>query len=329
MITIRGIAEEAGVSKSTVSRYFNNGYVSQTSAKKIEAIVKKYNFTPNEFARNLKAQKSRFTGIILPRMDSPSVMSMLAGLERNERIHGRQLLMVNTELDQKREIESMYNLYQNKIAGIILMATAITEEHVAVIQQIDVPVLIMGQQDSRLVSLTQNNVKAGHLLADNLAQFGHRQVVYVGVTEKDIEVGIKRKAGVMSGLQKQGVAIKTLETTFFVQDAYELGRKEFQQPQGTLYIAATDTIAIGLIKAAQSLGIKVGEELSIAGFGGYSMGDFVFPALTTVDLQHEQVGFLASNYMDQMIQGIAVPQETEIPMKMIFRESVGPVRSLI
>ena len=110
MVTINQIAQEAKVSKSTVSRYLNEGYVSKETAEKIEKVIQKYNYTPNEFARNLKAQRSNFTGVIIPRLDSPSVVRMLFGLEKSERECGRQIMMVNSELSIERELK-VYIIY--------------------------------------------------------------------------------------------------------------------------------------------------------------------------------------------------------------------------
>ena len=70
-VTIKDIAEKAGVAKSTVSRYLNNGYVSEQTRKKIDAIIEETGYRPNTFARSLKAQDTKLLGVIIPRLDSP------------------------------------------------------------------------------------------------------------------------------------------------------------------------------------------------------------------------------------------------------------------
>lgn len=324
MVTINQIAKEAKVSKSTVSRYLNQGYVSQETAKKIEKIIQKYNYTPNEFARNLKSQKSNFTGVIIPRLDSPSVVRMLSGLEKSEREHGRQIMMVNSELTIEREIESLYNLQQNKIAAIVLMAVAITDEHIKVINQLKTPVLVLGQKDRRLMTLTQDNYFAGRQMALGLQRYGHKKIAYVGVSENDVEVGIHRKRGVIDGFNEIGIdTIKTYESTFMVEDAYKLGLEILPSADETLYVGATDNIAIGLMKAAHHLNLKIGNEVSFAGFGGHSTGEFVYPSLTTIDLHHEKLGIMASKYVELMLKKQPIPETTTIATEMIHRESVG------
>ncbi len=324
MVTINQIAQEAKVSKSTVSRYLNEGYVSKETAKKIEKVIQKYNYTPNEFARNLKAQRSNFTGVIIPRLDSPSVVRMLSGLEKSERECGRLIMMVNSELSIEREIESLYNLQQNKIAAIVLMAVAITDEHVKAINKIKTPVLVLGQKDRRLITLTQDNYFAGRQMALGLNKYGHKKIAYVGVGPHDIEVGVRRKQGVIDGLKESGIStVKEYETTFMVNDSYKLGLEILPKNDETLYICATDNIAIGLIKAANQLGIAIGKQISFAGFGGHDTGEYVYPTLTTVDLHYEKLGILASKCVDIMLKKQPIPETTTIATEMIHRGSVG------
>lgn len=192
MITIRQIAQEAGVSKSTVSRYLNDGYVSEETAEKIKLVIEKYNYVPNEFARTLKSDKSNFIGVIIPRIDSPSAMSMLDGIDRTAREQGYQILISNTDLAVEREIESIYSLMQNKVAGIILIATEITPQHLEAQEAISVPILFIGQNHADVFSVNHDNYAAGKKLASHLLSFNHQTVTYIGVTENDYSIEIGR-----------------------------------------------------------------------------------------------------------------------------------------
>ncbi|MHC5227723.1 LacI family DNA-binding transcriptional regulator [Enterococcus sp. LJL99] len=322
MITIRQIAQEAGVSKSTVSRYLNNGYVSKKSEEKIKQIINKHNFIPNEFARNLKAEKSKFIGVVVPRFDSPSVMSVLDGIDKVARKNGYQLLIQNTELDIAREIESLFSLVQNKVAGIISFATEITEDLLQAVDKINCPIIIFGQSHPDVYSVNQNNFQAGQLLASRLISYGHQNVIYVGVPEVDVSIGIDRKKGVVETFEKHGISVKTVEATFRINDNYHLGLELFDQPQATLYIAATDNMAMGLYKAAHEKGLQVGSDISIAGFGGYTFGEFVIPTLTTVDLHHYHAGEVAAIQLIKRINGESIQKEHFIEVSFCSRESV-------
>lgn len=326
MVTIKQIAKEAGVSKSTVSRYLNKGYVSEETAQKIEKIIAEYNYSPNEFARNLKIQKSNFIGVITPRLTSPSIMAMLNGIDEVARRNGFQMLISNTELKVKREIENIYSLVQNKVAGIILFATEITPEHIQVANAIDIPLLFVGQSNEAVYSLDHDNYQAGVNLATSLMDYRHQEILYVGVPENDISVGIQRKLGVIETFAKQGIQTETVASTFYPEDNYQLGLELLPQKKASLLICATDSMAMGLIKAAHQLDIAIGSELSIAGFGGYSFGEYLYPPLTTVDYHHQVVGEKAAVLMDELLQGNAIPQRTIIDTTTIIRESVCAVK---
>ena len=81
MVTLQDIAKMAGVSKSTVSRYLNNGSVGKNTREKIDAIIKETGYQPNPFAQSLKAGKSNMIGVIIPRYDSPSTNEVLKGID--------------------------------------------------------------------------------------------------------------------------------------------------------------------------------------------------------------------------------------------------------
>lgn len=321
MVTIKQIAAEAGVSKSTVSRYLNKGYVSQNSAEKIKKIIDKYNFSPNEFARNLKAEKSKFIGVIIPRIDSLSVMAMLEGIDRQARAAGYQILISNTDLEEKGEIESLNYLVQNKVAGIILIATEISKEHLNTVHQIPIPVIFVGQSHKEVYSVNHDNYLAGKKLATALLASPLENVVYIGVSEKDISVGIERKAGVLDTFKKAGISVKIIHSTFRAEDTYRLGLELMKKEAKALYIAATDNMALGLIKAAHEMALPVGETVSITGFGGYGFGEYLLPSLTTVDFHYKEVGEVAADRLYQKIQGQEIPKETMIETSVLFRDS--------
>ena len=322
MITIIQIAQEAGVAKSTVSRYLNQGSVSSATAKKIEAVIAKHNYTPNEFAQNLKSKKSKFLGVIVPRINSPSMMKILDGIDKQARDDGYQMLISNTELETAREIESIQALVSNRVAGIILLATEITPQHLATAQGIEIPLLFVGQSHPDVFSVDHDNYRAGQQLVEQVAQFGHEKVLYIGVPEEDQAVGVFRKAGVIETFAEKGITVAVQPSTFYAEDNYQLGKEILATTEAELIITATDSMAMGIIKAAHELEVKIGQDLSIAGFGGYSFGEYLYPELTTVDFDYYAVGQRSAGLLNQQIKGEAIPQRTLIPTNVILRHSV-------
>ncbi|MBQ6631516.1 MAG: LacI family DNA-binding transcriptional regulator, partial [Romboutsia sp.] len=104
-VTIQDIANMVGVSKSTVSRYLNGGYVSEENAKKIGEAVKKTGFTSNFFAKRLKSDNSKLIGVILPRIDSFTAGKLLKSINKILEDKGYQVIIASSELDKKKELE--------------------------------------------------------------------------------------------------------------------------------------------------------------------------------------------------------------------------------
>lgn len=323
MVTIRFIAQEAGVSKSTVSRYLNNGYVSPSTAKKIERAIKEHNFTPNDFARNLKIKESSFIGVIIPRFDSAATTGILGGIDEFNFAKKYQKLIVNSKQNIENEVEAIYSLEKNKVAGIILVATGITKEHIEAIKSINIPVLIVGQYDDSLYCVTHNDYQSAYSLAEALITSSHySEVVYIGVNEKDVSVGKERKFGIQDALKAHDFPnVVFYETTFNIKDAYQLAEKVFKEHTNCLFICATDNIAIGFMKIARELGVEIPQVVSIAGFGGYSIGEQVSPTLTTVDYHFTEVGEVAAEKLEALINGESIEKKTIIGTSILKRES--------
>ena len=150
---ISDIAKLAGVSKSTVSRFLNNGSVSPATKRKITKIIEENNYQPNQFAQSLRARRTNLIGAIIPRMNSYAVDETIKGLVHQCNQHRYQLLLNYTGLEIDGEISALKTLSRSKVDGIVLMATHITEAHIEVIEKIDVPVIIVGQKHDRLYSI--------------------------------------------------------------------------------------------------------------------------------------------------------------------------------
>src|SRR5699024_3228995 len=108
----------AGVAKSTVSRYLNNGSISQKTREKIEKIIKETGYTTNTYAQSLKAEKTNMIGVIIPRLNSASTNEVLEGIDATARKAGYQLVITNSNQENARELENIQTLQRQKVAGI-------------------------------------------------------------------------------------------------------------------------------------------------------------------------------------------------------------------
>lgn len=326
MITISDIAKKAGVAKSTVSRYLNGGCVSQETRKKIDKVVKETGYVPNPFARSLKAKRTYMIGVIIPRLNSPSTNKVLTGMDTTCREKGYQWIITNSNQDQNREIENLYTLAKQKVDGIILLPKKISSKHEKAFEEISTPILVLGQRSKNIPSIIYSDYKAGKTIGEYALKLGHRSFLYVSVSEEDIAVGKERKKGFLDAVKKfPETKIKIITTDFQMDAAYKTALKTLSHLKASFIACATDTIALAFLKAAHQLNIPIPEFISLTGFGGYDTLSFVSPSITTIAYPYYEVGKLAVQQLDRIIQGFKVPNLVEMPHQLIIKESTKSI----
>ena len=300
-LTMSDIAKMAGVGKSTVSRYFNGGYVKESTRLKLKKIIEEYNYEPSALAQSLKAKYTKKIGIVVPCLDSITTSRVLMVMDEYLKDYGYTTLIVNTNHNELRELTSIEQLWRMNVDGIILMATNVTMAHQNIAAKIDIPLLFVAQRFKLGVSIINDDYNAGYDVGKYGASHGHKYICYIGVNRKDEAVGIYRKDGVM---------------------AYHIAKEYLQHKQPSLIIGATDNIALGCLKAINELGFKMPEDISLIGFGGYETSLFINPSLTTIRFNNEETGIRAGKTIIDLIEENHVDDLQLIDYQLIEGESV-------
>ena len=324
--TISDIAQIAGVAKSTVSRYLNGGSVSDATKEKIKRAIQETGYIPNTFAQSLKAKKTNIIGTIVPRLDSYASSLTLIGIDEQLKELNYQMLISNSNQDLEREIENIYTLANQKVAGIILLATQVTDQHIEAFRKIDIPVLLVGQQHNEVYSFIHDDYGAAYHMGQYILTKGHRRIGYLGVTEHDIAVGVNRKQGFKKAMDtKADCEVKYYETSFNIEDAIQTASEIIEEFHPSILVCATDNIALGALKAAYMKGLRVPEDLSITGFGGYQVTEVIHPALTTVKFYYKEVGQMAAGNIVKLINEEEIEKISISQYEIIERESVDNI----
>lgn len=325
MVNINDIAKQAGVAKSTVSRYLNNGSVSEDTRRKIEKIIEETGYMPNAFARSLKAQKTNMLGVIIPRLNSASTNEVLQGIDETARKLGYQLIITNSDQDNERELENLQTLAKQKVEGIIMFAREMTEAHIEAVKAVDTPVLFIGQRAKGSHSMVHQDYEAGEKIGKFALELGHRHFLYVGVPETDQAVGIDRRQGFLDKVTgMKGVTVDKVETDFSRSAAYTKALTFLKKTEATYIVCATDNIAVAVLKAANELNYSIPGDFSLSGFGGYEATAYVSPTITTVSYPYRQMGIEAVNKVRQLIEKEEVPLITDLPNTLVINESTAP-----
>ena len=327
-VTIQEIAEMAGVSKSTVSRYLNQGYISEEKADRIRAVIEETGYKANFFAKRLKMKESKLIGIVLPRIDSVTVGKLLTGIGRILEPAGYQGLLLSSQLQTKKELASIQSLAQQGVDGIIVDSIGITDRHVALTEELGLPIVFTGQQHKGVHWLKLDDYAAGRLMGAYLRQMGHEHAVFLGVSERDKAVGYDRKQGFLDAFREgrddsHPARVDFIETGFDFLSAYSQGPALEQQKDGgaTVVVCATDNISLGVLRYFHERRIRVPEDISVTGFGGYDVSAVVYPALTTIQFDYDLVGMKTAQLLLNVISGVS-ESLGDVPLHLIERESV-------
>ena len=322
-LTMSDIAKMAGVGKSTVSRYFNGGYIKEETRLKLKKVIDENNYEPSTLAQSLKAKYTKVIGIVVPCLDSITTSRVLMTMDQYLKDHGYTTLIINTNHDEMRELTSIEQLWRMNVDGIILMATSVTMAHQNIAAKLDIPLLFVAQRYGAGVSIINDDYSAGYEVGKYAAYMGHRKICYIGVSGKDEAVGIYRKDGVINGLRDNGVSsVDLLETDFSLEKAHLIALDYLKKKQPTLFIGATDNIALGCLKAINELKLKMPDDISLIGFGGYETSQFINPSLSTVRFNNEETGIKAGQTIIDLIEGNVVDNLQLIGYTLIKGQSV-------
>ncbi|UXR77818.1 LacI family DNA-binding transcriptional regulator [Staphylococcus sp. IVB6227] len=289
-MNIRDIAELAGVSKSTVSRYLNKGSISPKTQRKIQQVIDAHEYAPNQFAQSLRAQKTKMIGVIIPRMYSYAVASTVQGIKKTCEAQGYQILFSLTERDAEQELEALRSFHRSKVDGVLFMATSITEAHMEIIQAMPMPVILIGQNHSELSAIYHNDLQAGELMAERIIAEGFEYICYAGVPDEDQAVGHSRYQGLYETLSAKGIEVEIYQAAFDYDQALAKLQPQLTLREHTAYIGATDTIAMALYHLIMN---DSATTPFIGGFGGDPVTDIVHPRIHTIYYQYERAGQMA------------------------------------
>lgn len=235
---------------------------------------------------------------------------------------GNTDVLLVSNLNQDKEIENILKFSQQGVDGIIVDSVGITPRHIELTNQLDMSVIYTGQQVEGVRCLKIDDYAAGRLMGTYLRQMVHRKAVFLGVSETDHAVGVDRKQGFIDAFteDRPDTAVSFLETGFDFFSGYNRG-PQLLHSGATVIVGATDNISLGVLRYFHEQGVRVPDDISVVGFGGYDVGAVVYPALTSVYFDYELVGMKTAQYMLDAING----KERDLgglPLHFLDRESV-------
>lgn len=220
-MNITEFAKIAGVSKSAVSRYFNDGYLSEDKRKQIEDAIEKTGYCPSVQAHNACKRITRLVGVIIPKISSESCAREVEGISRVLNEKGYQILLVNSANNHQKEVEYLDLFRNNRVDGVIFLATIFTPRHEAILKKMRVPVVIVGQEYKGFCCVCHDNFSAAYAITELMIKKGGKNPGFIGVTESDKAAGLARKKGFLKALHDYRIEIQknNMITADFTMDS--------------------------------------------------------------------------------------------------------------
>ncbi|MDO4633334.1 MAG: LacI family DNA-binding transcriptional regulator [Eubacteriales bacterium] len=316
-ITIKEIAQLCGVGVSTVSRAINNHPdINEETRKKIMDTIQKYNYIPNNSARNLKRAASKTIAVLVKGISNPFFGAVIDVIER-EIIHNRYTFYLQQVEEHEDEVEVAIQLEKEKrLKGIVFLGGM--HQHPADrLKMLTVPSVIV-TVDMKLPEDIENcgavsidDEAESYRMVDYLCHQGYQHIAIATPEQSDESVGSARLEGYKRALLANGrevdesliLFIRRDANTYSMRKGYETAKQLLESGSkfDCLYCVA-DTIAVGACRAVIDAGLRIPEDVAVAGFDGTDMARYYHPSITTVCQPREEMASRAAAMLFDMIR---------------------------
>jgi DNA-binding LacI/PurR family transcriptional regulator len=325
-VTIRDVAEHAGVGVGTVSRVLNeNPSVSDATRQKVLAAIETLNYTPNPIARRLSLRKSLAIAVIVPFFTRPVFTERLRGVEYALADSEYDLILFNVETTTKRDAYFQDVPRRERFDGLLVVSLSPRNGEVEHFLQAGVPTVLVDARHPGLSRVVIDDVAGGRLATQHLIELGHRRIGFVGdqlenpfnfVSSRDRYEGYRQA---LAGADIPFRAEYHVQGEHGREQARRMARDllALSEPPTAIF-AASDTQAFGVLEAAQDAGLKVPEELSVIGYDDVEIAEYFH--LTTVRQPLfasgvEGVGLL----LESITNPPPVPRRVLLPVELVIR----------
>ena len=330
--TIYDIAKELKLSPATVSRALNDHPAITSKTKNlITTKAKELGYRSNKFASNLRRQKTNTIGVIVPRLNSYLMSTVLAGMEKIANEAGYNLIISQSLESQKKEIANARTMFDGRVDALLVSVAYDTDsyEHFEAFVKKKIPLVFFDRVVAQLgcTSIVIDNVKGGYDATRHLIEQGCRRILHVTGSLKR-NVYTDRLWGYQQALAESGIPFE--DDWLVVTDlSPESGREVAQQltrfrPGFDGLFVANDSCAVSCMSALKQAGISVPGDLAMVGFNDDPLAEVVEPRLTTVHYPGEEMGELAMQTLINHLNGSLNMHTTDLIVlssELVVRQS--------
>ncbi|MGM0167002.1 LacI family transcriptional regulator, kdg operon repressor [Enterococcus sp. AZ135] len=324
-ITIKEVAEEAGVSKTTISRFLNNNYgnMSKETKQKIAEVIERLNYRPSKQAQALKSKHSYLIGVVVADISNLYSSLLLKGIGSVLEQSGYQMIIVDAANSIAQEKELLEKLLDQNVEGIILQPSSRQTANYEFITERNIPLLLVDRQTEpeKWSSVMTNNIAATQEVVEKALNKGYENVVVVSEPVKDVSTRDLRFQTVKKTVKKAGKSCTLIEVT----DENQL--TEFLQPiiaesKKSLLFASNGRVLMDVLAWLIKQEVEIPEKIGVTGFDDWNLTELVGPGITSIEQPSKRIGKIAGQQLMELLKEPMEKQEIIVPSDIRWRKSV-------
>ncbi len=332
-VTIIDVAQEAGVSYSTVSRVVNNkDFVDEETRARVIQAIDKLGYVANRQARSLAGGSSQVIGLLVRDLGTGYIGEIIRGIDAELAKAEYDLMLYTTHRRRAGESTYVSMLTQGVADGLLLVLPREPEAYLASLNERNFPYVLIDHQGiaKNEPAVAAENWRGGFEATEYLINLDHRRIGFV-TGNLNMGCALDRLAGYRAALEEHGISVEErliCEGNFFQPDGYAAGERllNLSEPPSAIF-ASNDVMAFGVMEAVRERGLKIPEDISVVGFDDIPQATSVHPSLTTVRQPLEEMGRVAARQLLAIIKDPDyVAKRVDLPTELLVRESCCPFK---
>lgn len=330
MSTIRDVARHAEVGVGTVSRYLNGAQVKPRTAVRIDAAIEELSFVANRAARGLARGRVPTIGVLLPFVTSPSALERVRGIIEHARPTGLPVSIFDVEQPEhvSGHVDAM--CHDLRPEALLVVSLQLGAADLAALEEAQIQPVFLDVEQPGHPSVVVDDVEGGRIATRHLLDLGHERIAFVGDTEYSglaFTSSALRRHGYADALADAGITPLDEHVALAPHGADQAAASTralmTAATPPTAVFAASDTQALGVLRAAREMGLRVPEDLSVVGFDDIESAHW--SGLTTVRQPLREMSALAMELvMEQMQGGTPDPQRRTGRLELVTRGTTAP-----
>ena len=338
MVTIKRLAEEAGVSFSTVAKALNNDEtINIETRRRIQLLAKKLNYRPNSLAKGLRSRRTKTIGVILNDLQSPFYSEIYKAIGEILDHNGYTMFLADSKYDEKLEKENILSMIGLGVEGLIISSVSEMSDNIDFLLKSLVKTVFIDNRPNRS---DINCVYVDHFVASSLAtnyliSMGHKDILLLN-GPKNLPSSCRYLEGYQKSLKEERLPFKEelvvydsigLEQSVNLMDQIFSGNHRIKPNAFSAIVTLSDVSAIGIYEASHKHRYSIPDTYSVVGYDNIFFTKYLNPALTTIHQPKEQTGSLAANMLlDSIMERGGDEVQVILSPILIERDSVKSIK---